>query len=179
MIRQAATTHSSGLSLLPAPRDAIEAIDVDDTLIARVITLARRTYDYVIIDTFPMFDRVIVAALDLSDRAYVVVENVVPTLLGAVRLLDVLDRIGFPAERQRLIINRQQRIGGNLPLADVADRLARNIDYVLPFDKRVIVAANAGEPIALHPLRFGRFSRGLQQLVAEIESLGRTGASAT
>ena len=179
MIRQAATTHSSGLSLLPAPHDAIEAIDVDDTLIARVITLARRTYDYVIIDTFPMFDRVIVAALDLSDRAYVVVENVVPTLLGAVRLLDVLDRIGFPAERQRLIINRHQRIGGNLPLADVADRLARNIDYVLPFDKRVIVAANAGEPIALHPLRFGRFSRGLQQLVAEIESLGRTGASAT
>jgi pilus assembly protein CpaE len=39
MIRQLATAHPSGLSLLAAPRDAIDAIDVDDTLIARVITL--------------------------------------------------------------------------------------------------------------------------------------------
>ena len=176
MIRQLATAHPSGLSLLAAPHDAIEAIDVDDTLIARVITLARRAYDYVIIDTFPMFDRVIVAALDLSDRAYVVLENVVPTLLGAVSLLDVLDRIGFPAERLGLIVNRHQRIGGNLPLADIADRLGREIDYVLPFDKRVIKAANAGEPIALQPIRFGGFSRGLLRLVAEIESLTRAPA---
>lgn len=176
MIRQVATAHPCGLSLLAAPRDAIDAIDVDDTLIARVITLARRSYDYVIIDTFPMFDRVIVAALDLSDRAYIVMENVVPTLLGAVRLLDVLERIGFPADRQRLIVNRHQRIGGSLSMDDVADRLGRQIDYVLPFDKRVIVAANAGEPIAMQPIRFGGFSRGLQRLVAEIEALGRTPA---
>ncbi len=176
MIRQVATAHPCGLSLLAAPRDAIEAIDVDDTLIARVITLARRSYDYVIIDTFPMFDRVIVAALDLSDRAYIVMENVVPTLLGAVHLLDVLERIGFPAQRQGLIVNRHQRIAGNLPLADVAERLGRQLDYVLPFDKRVIVAANAGEPIAMQPIRFGGFSRGLRRLVAEIETLGRTPA---
>jgi pilus assembly protein CpaE len=176
MIRQLAIPHSSGLSLLAAPVDAIEAMEVDDTLIARVITLARREYDFVILDTFPMFDRVIVAALDLSDRAYVVMENVVPTLLGAVRLLDVLERIGFPAERQRLIVNRQQRIGGNLSLDDIATRMGRPIDHVLPFDKRVIAAANAGEPVALHTLRFGGFSRGLQRLVAEIEALGRTPA---
>jgi pilus assembly protein CpaE len=170
MIRQLAVQHPSGLALLAAPRDAVDAMEVDDTLIARVITLARRAYDYVIIDTFPMFDRVIVAALDLSDRAYVVMENVVPTLLGAVRLLDVLERIGFPAQRQGLIVNRQQRIVGNLSLDDIAVRMGRPIDHVLPFDKRVIAAANAGEPVALHALRFGGFSRGLKRLVAEIEA---------
>ncbi len=43
-----------------------------------------------IVDTFPMLDRAIVAVLDLSDRAYVVLENVVPTVLGGVKFLQVL-----------------------------------------------------------------------------------------
>jgi len=171
MIRQMAIQHSCGLHLLAAPSDAVLAMDVDDTLIARVITLARRTYDFVIIDTFPMFDRVVVAALDLSDRAFVVVENVVPTLLGAVSLLSVLERIGFPADRQKLIVNRNQRIAGNLSLMDIAGRLQRPIDYVFPFDKRVIAAANLGQPVGLHSMRFSRFSRTLQQLVNDVESL--------
>jgi pilus assembly protein CpaE len=175
MIRQMAIQHPSGLHLLAAPSDAVLAMDVDDTLIARVITLARRTYDYVIIDTFPMFDRVVVAALDLSDRAFVVVENVVPTLLGAISLLNVLERIGFPAERQKLIVNRNQSIAGNLSLPDIAGRLQRSIDYVFPFDKRVIAAANLGQPEGLHSMRFSGFSRMLQTLVSDVESLSAGG----
>lgn len=175
MLRQMAIQHASGLHLLAAPSDAVEAMEVDDTLIARVITLARRAYDYVLIDTFPMFDRVIVATLDLSDRAYVVVENVVPTLLGAVKLLDVLQRIGFPSQRQGLIINRHQRIAGSLPLEDIAVRLQRPIEHVLPFDKRVIAAANSGEPLSGQPLRFSQFSRGIDRLVAEMEALAGAG----
>lgn len=169
LLRQLATAHDSGLHVLPAPNDAIAAMEVDDTLLARVITLARRTYDYVVIDTFPMFDSVVVAALDLSDRAFVVVENVVPTLLGAVSLLEVLERIGFPQERQSIIINRQQRIAGGLSLPDVADRFGRPIDFVLPFEKRVMVAANSGEPIAQHGGRLSGFCRVLQQVVSAVE----------
>ena len=169
LLRQLAAVHDSGLHLLAAPNDAIAAMDVDDTLLARIITLARRTYDFIVIDTFPMFDQVVVAVLDLSDRAFIVVENVVPTLLGAVSLLNVLQRIGFPEERQSIIINRQQRISGSLSLADVATRFGRPLDYVLPFEKRVMVAANSGEPIARHGTRFSGFCRTLNELIASIE----------
>lgn len=171
MIRQMAIQHPCGLHLLAAPADAVEAMDVDDTLIARIITLSRRAYDFIIVDTFPMFDRVVVAALDLSDRAYIVTENVVPTLLGAVKMLDVLERIGFPEERQTLIVNRNQRIAGNLALEDIAVRLGRPIAFVFPFDKRVIAAANCGEPVGGHAIRFGGFSRTLHRLVLDVESL--------
>ena len=116
-----------------------------------------------------MFDRVVVAALDLSDRTFIVVENVVPTLLGAVGLLDVLKRIGFPEERQSIIVNRQQRITGGLSLADVAQRFGRQIDFVLPFEKRVMVAANSGEPIAQSGGRLSGFCRVLFQVVDSIE----------
>ena len=181
LLRQLAIEHPSGLHMLAAPNDAIAAMDVDDTLLARIITLARRSYDYVVIDTFPMFDRVVVAALDLSDRAFIVVENVVPTLLGAVGLLDVLQRIGFPEERQSIIVNRQQRVTGSLSLQDVAQRFGRPIDFVLPFEKRVMVAANAGEPIAQQNPRLSGFCRVLQQVVQSIEedAAGQTGPGTT
>ena len=175
MVRQMATQTSSGVHLLAAPRDAVDAMEVDDALMSRVITLARRTYDFVIVDTFPMFDSVVVATLDLSDRAYIVMENVVPTLLGAVTLLDVLDRIGFPAERQKLIVNRMQQVSGSLSLPDIAARMNRPIDHVLPYDKQVIAAANCGEPIGARSVGFGLggFVRPLRAVVDEIDALHR------
>jgi len=168
MIRQSAAVHSSGLHLLAAPADAVEAMEVDDVLLSRVITLARRVYDLVIVDTFPMFDRVVIAALDLSDHVYVVLENVIPTLLGGIKLLEVLARIGCPPERQTIVLNRYQRVAGALSLDEVAGRLTHPIDHVLPFDKRVVSAANLGNPIALAPLRFSSFSRALTRLTAEV-----------
>ncbi len=168
MIRQSAAIHSSGLHLLAAPADAVEAMEVDDLLLARVITLARQTYDVVIVDTFPMFDRVVIAALDLSDRVYIVLENVVPTLLGGIKLLSVLERIGYPAHRQSIVLNRQQRVAGSLSIEDVADRMQRDIDHVLPFDKRVMAAANCGVPIAMASLRFSGFSRALERLANDV-----------
>lgn len=181
MVRQIATQTPCGVHLIAAPRDAVEAMEVDDALMSRVITLARRTYDFVIVDTFPMFDRVVIATLDLSDRAYVVMENVVPTLLGAVALLNVLERIGFPADRQKLIVNRMQRIAGSLALPDIAARMNRPIDHMFPFDKQVIVAANSGEPIGARSITFGfgGFPRPLRSLVDEVASLNRPDARGT
>ena len=168
LIAQSAAVHSSGLHLLAAPFDAIEAMEIDDVVMARIITLARQSYDVVIVDTFPMFDRVVIAVLDLSDRVFVVLENVVPTLLGGVKLLDVLGRVGLPEDRQSLVVNRFQRVAGSLSIDDVAHRMGRPIEHVLPFDKRVIISANSGEPIADNPIRFGRFSRELSRLAAAV-----------
>jgi pilus assembly protein CpaE len=177
MIRQMATQTEFGLHLLAAPDDAVEAMEVDDAVMSRVITLGRRAYDFVIVDTFPMFDSVVVAILDLSDRAYVVMENVVPTLLGGVRLLDVLGRIGFPPERQKLVVNRMQRVTGSLSLPDIEARMDRSVDHVLPFDKQVMAAANCGDPIGARTVSFsfGGFGRPLQALIDEVDAMGRQG----
>ena len=75
-------------------------------------------------------------------------------------------------------MNRNQSIAGNLSLVDIAGRLQRPIDYVFPFDKRVIAAANLGQPVGLHSMRFSGFSKMLQQLVSDVETLS-TGANET
>lgn len=172
LIRQLATQHDSGLHVLAAPEDAVDAAEVDDELISRVITLAQRAYDYVIVDTFPMLDRVIVSVLDFSDRTYLVTENVVPVLLGAVKLINVLEGLGIKQGRRRTIVNRYQSLMGSPTLEEVAGRLGGPIDHVLPYDKRLITAANLGQPAIQSKRPFDRFRRSLQPLVDQIDRLG-------
>ena len=90
LLSQLMSVHESGLHLLAAPSNAIEAADIDDSFLSRVLLMARRSYDYVIIDTFPLFDRTVMAILDLCDQAVIVVENVVPTLQTVRGFFDLL-----------------------------------------------------------------------------------------
>ena len=177
MLRQMVTPHDSGVHLLAAPQDAVEATSVDDEVMSRIITLARRTYDFVVVDTFPLFDRVVIAVLDLSDRAYVVLENVVPTVVGAAKMLQVLDGIGFPKERLRVVLNRMTTITGGLSADDVAERLNSDIHVSLPYDKRIIVAANIGQPFVMDTGASGllglwnRLGKELQAMISDMEVL--------
>lgn len=172
LLRQLATPHPCGLHVLAAPASAVEAAEVNDDVMSRVLTLARRTYDLVLVDSFPLLDGVVMAVLDLSDRSYIVLESTVPTVLGAAKLLGLLDELEFPRERQRLVLNRYVSFAGNLKPRDVATRLGRTIDHVVPFHKKVVISANTGRPYALSATRFFGFGRALGDLAAEIESVG-------
>jgi len=172
LLRQLTVPHESGLHLLASPADAVEAAKVDDEAMTRVLTLARRVYDYVIVDCFPLLDRVIMAILDLSDRVYIVLESVVPTILGAVRLVEVLDKLGYSRERQHLILNRHSSFVGNLKAIDVEDRLKRRVAHIVPYEKRLVVAMNIGRPYILDGGGwFSRCPKALGNIVAEVAGL--------
>jgi pilus assembly protein CpaE len=112
------------------------------------------------------------AVLDLSDRTYVVLDSIVPTVLGAVKLLQTLNRLGFPPERRRLVLNRYAGFTGDLRPADVALRLGQEIDHLLPYEKKLLTAANLGRPHILGAGRlFAPWARELRKLAGEIEEL--------
>lgn len=171
LLRQLATQHATGLDLLAAPRDAIEASEVDDEAMARVLTLSRREYDFVIVDSFPLLDRVMMAVLDLSDLIFMVLESVVPTVLGAAKLLQLLDTLGIPHHKQRLILNRYSRFAGNLSPADVSAKLGRKIDYIIPYQKKLLIAGNIGQPYITQVGRFfNAWGRSMRGVIADLES---------
>jgi pilus assembly protein CpaE len=178
LIRQLTSRHASGLHLLAAPGDAIDAAMIDDEVISRIVTLARRTYDFVIVDSFPMLDRVIMAVLDLSDRAYVVLESVVPTLMGGAKFLKLLADLGIPRERVRVILNRYMNFPGNLKPGDVARYLGREVDHVVPYNKAIVVAANLGRPYILGARRFFGAGRAIARIVDELSDQSISAASA-
>lgn len=171
LIRQLATPHPSGLHLLAAPANAMEGAEVNDDLVSRVLTLSRRAYDYVVVDTFPLFDSVVMAVIDTSDAAYIVLENVVPTLLAATKLLSLLDAVGYPRERQRIVINRYTSHSGCLMPADVALRLGRDVDYVIPYHRGFIAAANLGRPFVGRGWSFSQAKRRMIEIVDDVFEL--------
>jgi len=176
LLRQISVPHESGVRLLPAPQDAVQAAQIDDGAISRVLTVGRRAFDYVIVDTFPLLDSVAVAILDQSDLGYIIVSGTVPNVLGIAHLLETLDRIGFPVERQRMVLNETHpRYAGRLTVNEVAERLDRDIDHVFPFDRRQLVALNAGEPYAMRANKYFGFGKALRRLVDEVTHYGAPG----
>jgi pilus assembly protein CpaE len=180
LVRRLALEHSSGLHLLAAPPDAIAAAAVDDDAVARLLAMARRAYDIVIVDTFPVLDGVVMAALDLCDVAYAVVQPTVPAVVGAARLLAVLAEVGVGIDRQRLVLNqgfRPIRGRGGLGLADIEERIGRVIDHLVPYTHRLVVALNTGRPDVLERrLLPSRFRRAVAGLARDIERLEHSAA---
>lgn len=171
LLREMTMRHDSGLHLIPAPMDAMEAAAVDDDMMSRIIHLARRTYDYVVIDTFPMIDRVLVSILDLVDMAYLVTESTVPILDGTVRMLPVLDDLGVSRQRRRLVLNRYSSYIGNLPPEDVKNRMGFDVDFIVPYERKLLVAANMGEPLILQSTRFSKFHRAVERIADDIAAI--------
>jgi len=176
LLRHLSLKHGSGLRVLAAPADALDGADVDDEAIGRIINLARRSFKYVIVDTFPAIDSVLMTILDLADLAYVVTQGTAPAIAGIARLLPVLDGLGVTTTRQRLVLNQNYRpFLGDLRPVDIADRLQRTIDYVVPYDKRVLVSMNTGSPQILQAKPWHRFGRAINQIVDDLDGFAVDG----
>ncbi|MCP9471158.1 MAG: AAA family ATPase [Nitrospira sp.] len=169
MLRQLAGRHQSGLHVLAAPANAVDASEVDEESVYRVLNLARRAFPFVVVDTFPMLDSTVMAVLDVTDLGFIVMQGTAPSVVGMVKFLPMLKGLGFGEERQRLVLNHTYRnFSGNLKPADIERRLDRELDYVFPYRKGVLIAANAGEPYIFHTHRYFGFGREMETLVDDI-----------
>jgi pilus assembly protein CpaE len=171
LMRHLTLRHGSGLRLLAAPADALEASEVNDEAIARIVNMARRSFEYVIIDTFPILDSVLMTILDVADLDFIVVQGMAPAVAAIARFLPVLEGLGVPQSRQRLVLNCNYKpFLGNLQPIDIADRLQRTLDHVVPYDRRVLASMNTGSPHILHSRRWERFGRSINAIVDALDS---------
>src|SRR5215470_11059932 len=171
LLRHLTLRHGSGLRLLAAPADALEASEVSDEAVARIVNMARRSFEYVIIDTFPILDSVLMTILDVADLDFVVVQGMAPAVAAIARFLPVIEGLGVPQSRQRLVLNYNYKpFLGNLQPVDIADRLQRTLDYVIPYERRVLTSMNTGSPHILHSRRWERFGRSINTIVDALDS---------
>jgi len=180
MLRELSELHpETGLRLLSAPIDPVDASDVDDQAMAQVLALARRSFEYVVVDTLPIVDAVMLAIFDLADRIYLVNQGTVPDVIGAARLRAMLDQIEIPAERERIVLNRNTpSFPGQLGREEVERRIGRAVDFEVPYDKRVLSALNLGEPRILSASQRGwggGWGRVLRSIVDDAEAIGDEG----
>ena len=173
LLRRLTVSHPSGLYLLAAPRDAMQATEIDEESVYRILNLARRAFRYVIVDTFPMLDSTVLTVLDLSEMVYLVLQGTGPNVVGMANFFPVLENVGVQEDRIRLILNQNYRnFVGNLTPANIEGRLGRELDFVFPYQKKHLVSMNSGSPYILNGPRYFGFGRTLVDLVREIERKG-------
>ena len=175
LLRELAARHDCGLRVLASPHDPIDAADVDDEALARIIAIGRRAFDFVVVDTLPSVDGIMLTILDLADRIFLVNQGTVPDVIGAARLLHTLDELEIGPERRAVVLNRNlPAFSGALTAAEVGERLGTDIDYEIPHDKKVLTALNLGEPRVLHATpRFG-WGRAMRGLIEDVDAMVAT-----
>jgi pilus assembly protein CpaE len=102
--------HKSGIRVLPSPT-GLDGFNVASAeIIARILELMRRAFDFIVIDSGQTLDDVSLKILEMSDLLLVIATLSLPCLANVKKLLWTFVKSGYPANGQvKIIINRYHR----------------------------------------------------------------------
>ena len=140
--------HPCGLDVLPAPLQPEDAELVTEGKLARLLEVARGSYDAIVVDTSPFFHGPMLATLDRTDDLLLLCGLDVPTIKNVRLSLQTLELLSFPSERIGVLLNRANSNVG-IQRAEVERALETKIRADLPSDRAVPLGVNRGKPVAL------------------------------
>ncbi len=154
-LRSVVTSHPSGLDVLCAPSGPGGADRIPGATVSEVLRVARRHYEFVIIDTPPAFTDHVLAAFDLSDILVLIATLDIPALKNLRLTLDTLDLLGNPRDSRVVVLNRSDAKVG-LRSEDVVTSIKQDIAIMVPGSVDVPASVNRGVVIVLddprHPV---------------------------
>ncbi|QNN53158.1 AAA family ATPase [Nocardioides mesophilus] len=140
------TPHNTGITALVAPVQPDAKDSIPPSLVGRILSILKNSFDFVIVDTAPTFDEFVLQAFDETDTLLLVTTLDVPTLKNVKIAVETLDLLNFPKSRRRLILNRaDDKVG--LSADEVESTLSMKIEASIPTSAQVANATNSGEPI--------------------------------
>jgi pilus assembly protein CpaE len=141
--------HDSGVELLRAPI-ALESAELftADAMKAILVEL-REHFDYLIVDTDDTFSESTLTVLDMADQILLVTTLEVTTINKVTRFFEVVDRLGYPESKVKLVCNRVDPYFGIKP-AQVEVQVRHRFIAQIPEDNRLVVTSvNRGVPFVL------------------------------
>lgn len=156
-------THSSGVKVLLAPPQPETAELVTAEHIRRILVELTANYDYVVVDTWPSFAETVLTAMDMADHILLVMTLEMTAIKDVKLYLEVVDKLNYPTEKVKLILNRAGSAGG-IKVEAVEETLRQKVLVGLSNDGvAMLMAVNQGVPLVIsareHP-----FSRDIYRL---------------
>ncbi|MFC7517919.1 CpaE family protein [Herbaspirillum sp. GCM10030257] len=134
-------------SILAAPEDLSEAVDIKPAHIDAILNLAVTQYDFVLLDVGRTVDPVSIKALDHAYRIFPVLQAGLPYLRNTKKLLDTFNALGYPAEKAELIVNRFDK-RGDIGVDDIRRLAGSTRLHTVPNSyKDVSTSINQGNPL--------------------------------
>ena len=166
----------SGIDILLAPPrvEMAEMVTVRD--LEKTISLLRRVYDVVVVDTPAVVNDINLSFLDASDTILEVVTYDSTTIHSTMVMADAFRMIGYPPTKVRYLVNRADSTGG-LNAETLARALGRVPEYTVSSGGGLVVRANnEGIPFVLADPA-AQISQDIGRVAAEL--VGRVAATAT
>lgn len=131
----------SGIDILLAPpriemAEMITARDVD-----KILSLLRRVYPAIVIDTSSTINDINLGFLDASDTIVEIVTYDSTTIHNTIAMADTFRSIGYPASKVRYLVNRADSPGGIEP-GDLQRALGRVPEHRVVSDGPLVVRCN-------------------------------------
>ena len=103
--------NAGGVDILAAPLSPFTD-PVENARLHVVLNYSRMIYDWIIIDLPLVFQRTSLITLSESDQAFLVSTSELPSLHLARKAVNMLEQLGLPKERFRMIVNRVSKRDG-------------------------------------------------------------------
>ncbi|HEX8599563.1 MAG TPA: response regulator [Chloroflexia bacterium] len=162
-------THSSGVKVLLAPPQPEMAELVTAEHIRRVLVELTANFDYVIVDTWPSFADVVLTAMDLADTILLLMTMEMTTIRDVKLYLEVVEKLNYPQEKVKLILNRAGSAGG-IKVEAVEETLRYKVMVGLSNDgAAMMMAVNQGVPLVISA-REHAYSRDVYRLARLLTS---------
>lgn len=170
IIESAVTRHDpSHIGLLRAPvaLESAELFTADS--MKTIVEDVRAQFDYLVVDTDASFSEATLTVLEQADLILLVTTLEVTTINRVSQFFEVMDRLGFPRAKVKLVCNRVDPLFGIQP-KHVETRLHQRFIAQIPDDPRVVVmSVNKGVPFVLSH-KTAPIARSMQVLAQKVDS---------
>lgn len=140
--------HSSGLYVLPAPRESLAWRNVTPEAFRSVIDLLARRFDVVLVDTASILSDLSLAILDEANIVLWVTSTDFSSINNSLQGLEALQQMSYPDSRIRLILNVNSPDDGVRP-AKIEEVLRKKFFWSIPYDRQVRIGAQVGSPAVI------------------------------
>lgn len=114
-----------------------------------VLEVLRERYAYVIVDTWPSFQEVVLTMMDTADIVLTPMTLEITSLKNVRVFLEVTEKLGYGENKVQIVANRNDSSGG-IKASDIEASLGRKIPHSIVSDGRTLVlAVNRGVPFVI------------------------------
>jgi len=171
-------SHSTGIKVLLAPPTPEAAELITAANMKKVLELLAQRYAFVVVDTWPSFQEVVLTMLDTADVILTLMTLEITSLKNVRVFLEIAEKLGYDEHKVQLVANRNDSSGG-IKASDVEASLGRKIPHTIVSDGRALVlAVNRGVPFVISH-KDSQVSKDMFTLAARLAGEGGEAASAT
>ena len=129
-LRDYVCSYNSGIDVLAAPKDPRDVSKIESKYISKILDIAKREYDVVLVDTHHLLDEMTLVALDACYMSAFLVTNDLVDLKNMKSLISIFDEAN--KENYRIVLNNSRDTGRDyISLFDVRNIIKKNVDFTI------------------------------------------------